>query len=57
MREHDWSVETLREKSGLTIDRSTLSRKLNGKTPMTLSEAEALAQALSVTIAWVPSHA
>lgn len=40
------SVQQLLDKSGLPLERSTLQRKLNGDTPMTDSECEALAKGL-----------
>lgn len=43
------------ERSGLGLDYSSLNRKINGKTPMTITEMEALARALDITIAWVPT--
>ena len=41
-----WSVQELLEKSGLPIDRSTLQRKLSGRTPATDKEIQELAAAI-----------
>ena len=49
-----WSVQKLLDESGLEVDRSVLQRKLAGQTPVTTDEAEKLARALGITIAWAP---
>lgn len=57
-----WTMEELVTKSGLRLDRSTLRRKLlvdewstdDRNVPMRTSEAEALAQALGVTLVVLP---
>lgn len=53
----DWTMDELVERSGLDLDRSTLRRKLldvKDPVPMRTEEAEALAQALGVTLVVVP---
>lgn len=50
-------MEELVDRSGLRLDRSTLRRKLldvKDPVPMKTEEAEALAQALGVTLVVVP---
>lgn len=47
-----WSVQQLLDKSGLPLERSTLQRKLNGATPSTTEECEAMAKALGITLVW-----
>lgn len=50
-------MDELVERSGLDLDRSTLRRKLldvKDPVPMRTEEAEALAQALGVTLVVVP---
>jgi transcriptional regulator with XRE-family HTH domain len=47
-----WSMQELLEKSGLSIDRSSLSRKIRGELRLNTDEAEALASALETTIVW-----
>lgn len=54
-----WTMEELLDKSGLGIDRSSLRRKLldvKDPIPMKTDEAEALAAALGVVLAWVPEE-
>jgi hypothetical protein len=41
-----WSTQHLLNMSGLSLDRSTLQRKLTGDTPTTSAELEALADAI-----------
>lgn len=41
-----WTVAELLGRSGLSIDRSSMSRKIRGKAPMITAEAEAIARAL-----------
>jgi transcriptional regulator with XRE-family HTH domain len=41
-----WTVQQLLEKSGLSLDRTTLQRKLTGKTGSTFTELLALAAAI-----------
>lgn len=53
-RSKGWSDEELLKRSGLDLDRTSLSRKLNGRTPMTLEEATSLGQALETPLAWTP---
>lgn len=50
--EKGWSVQKLLAKSGLTIDRSSLQRKLCGDVPTTDQELEALARAMRITLIW-----
>lgn len=55
-----WTVGEFREKSGIGIDRSQLSRRLSGDVPMRTEEAEILVDALrkygfDITIAWPPA--
>ncbi len=50
--ERGWSVQQLLELSGLSIDRSSLQRKLSGAVPATTEECEALARALGITLVW-----
>ena len=50
--ESGWSVAELLAKTGLPIDRSSLSRKLKGELRMNTDEAETIASALGVTISW-----
>lgn len=50
--ERGWSVQQLLDKSGLSIDRSSLQRKLAGDVPLTTEECEALAKALDITLVW-----
>jgi transcriptional regulator with XRE-family HTH domain len=45
-----WSVRELLDKSGLSIDRSSLSRKLSGQLRTKTEEAEAIARALGVLV-------
>ena len=47
------SVRELLEQSALDIDRSNMSRKIRGKTPMLIGEAEAVAKALGMRVAVV----
>ncbi len=47
-----WSTQQLLEKSGLKIERSVLHRKLDGQTPASTRECEALAAALDLTLVW-----
>jgi transcriptional regulator with XRE-family HTH domain len=47
-----WSTQQLLDRSGLALERSTLSRKLRGETPMTDAECEALAAAMALTLTW-----
>lgn len=49
-----WTMAELLDRSGLRLDRSTLRRKMVGEVPTTTEEAEALALALSTTLAVVP---
>ena len=51
------TVVELLAKSGLDIERGTLARKLTGEYKMRTTEAEILANALSVAIAWIPQGA
>lgn len=51
-RNMGWSVQQLLDKSGLSIERSVLHRKLNGDTPVTADECQALAYALGITLVW-----
>lgn len=59
-----WTMEELVQRSGLHLDRSTLRRKLlvdedskdDRNVPMRTSEAEALAQALGVTLVVLPAE-
>lgn len=44
------STQQLLDKSKLPIERSVLHRKLNGDTPATTAECEALATALGITL-------
>jgi transcriptional regulator with XRE-family HTH domain len=44
------SVQQLLERSGLSIERSVLQRKLRGQARITASECEALARALEITL-------
>jgi transcriptional regulator with XRE-family HTH domain len=48
----DWSVQQLLDKSGLSMERSVLHRKLKGTTPATTAECEALARALDITLVY-----
>jgi hypothetical protein len=48
------TLDELRDRSGLKTERSNLGRKMAGKVGLRTSEAEALAAALSITIAVVP---
>jgi transcriptional regulator with XRE-family HTH domain len=52
-KSRDWSAKELLERSGLTLDRSTLERKLRGEVAMRTDEAQRLADALGITIAWI----
>lgn len=54
--EQGLSVQQLLDKSGLKMERSVLHRKLNGTTPATTAECEALATALGITLVY-PSPA
>lgn len=49
-----WSVQKLRDESGIDVSRSVLQRKLTGDTPTTAEELECLARALGITIAYAP---
>lgn len=49
------SVAKLLAKSGLQMERSALQRKLSGGRPLHVSEAQALAKALGITLAWDPN--
>lgn len=49
-----WSVPRLLEESGLECDRTSLHRKLKGEQKLSTEEAQALANALDHTLAWVP---
>jgi transcriptional regulator with XRE-family HTH domain len=51
-----WSVQKLLDESGLELERSTLSRKLNGECPVTSGECESLANALGVTLVVMPDE-
>lgn len=51
------SVAELLTKSGIDVDRSSLSRKLKGELRMNVDEAQALAAALDVTLVWMPGDA
>jgi transcriptional regulator with XRE-family HTH domain len=44
------TVSQLLTKSGLSLERSTLQRKLSGQTKFTLPELEALARALDIPV-------
>ena len=44
------SVGELRARSGVDIDRSSMSRKLRGKAPMFIAEAEAVAKVLGLRL-------
>ena len=44
------SVRELRERAGITCERSSLQRKLRGQSPLRLEEAEAIAAALGLRI-------
>jgi ribosome-binding protein aMBF1 (putative translation factor) len=46
------STQQLLDKSKLSIDRSSLHRKLTGAVPTTDTECEALAKALGITLVW-----
>jgi hypothetical protein len=46
------SLADLLARSNLDLSQSSLSRKLAGRSPMTTAEAEALARALDVVLAW-----
>lgn len=53
----EWTMEQLLARSGLDLDRSALRRKLldvKDPIPMKTDEAEALAQALDVTLVVMP---
>lgn len=50
------SVADLLALSGLDLDRSSLQRKLTGDSPMKTSEAEALANALRISLVWPPKR-
>lgn len=50
------SVAKLLTKSGLQLERSTLQRKLSGDRPLHTDEAESLARAMGVTLAWIPGR-
>lgn len=55
-----WTMDELVEKSGLDIDRSALRRKIldvKDPIPMKTEEAEALANALGVTLVVIPDEA
>ena len=55
-----WTMDRLVEESGLDIDRSALRRKIldvKDPIPMKTEEAEALAQALGVTLVVIPNEA
>jgi len=52
-----WSVAELLTKSGLDIERSSLDRKLKGELRLNVDEAQALANALGVTLVWMPGEA
>lgn len=45
-KELGWSTQHLLDKSGLSVDRSTLHRKLAGEVPTSDAECEALADAI-----------
>lgn len=45
-RELGWSTQQLLDKSGLSLERSTLHRKLAGDVPTSDAECEALADAI-----------
>lgn len=47
-----WSTQQLLDRSRLSIDRSTLHRKLAGEVPTTDAECEALAGAMGFTLVW-----
>lgn len=49
-----WTIPDLLKHAKIELDQSTMSRKLSGKTPMTLGELQQLVQALQITIAFVP---
>lgn len=53
----EWSVAKLLESSGLTIDRTSLAKKLKGDIRLNTDEAQAIARALEVTLVWVPAEA
>lgn len=56
-RRQGWSVQRLLDASRLPIERSSLQRKLSGEVPTTTSECQALASALGLNLAWIPSEA
>ena len=51
-----WSTQQLLERSGLKLDRSTLHRKLTGRTPMTDGECESLANAMAYKLVYPPQR-
>lgn len=58
-RRSGWTMEELLARSGLDLDRSSLRRKLldvKDPIPMKTEEAESLAVALGVVLAWVPGE-
>lgn len=57
MKAKQWSVPRLLAESGLTCGRHSLMRKLSGGQKLSTHEAEALANVLGCTLAWVPGGA
>lgn len=56
LKRSDLTVAELLARSGLSIKRCTLQRKLSGDEAMRTSEAEALASALGLTLVWMPTN-
>lgn len=57
LQEKGWTIARLLDESGLTCDRSSIDRKINGRQPMCTEECEALARALGARLAWTGTHA
>ena len=57
LRKKGWTVARLLDESGLTCDRSSLDRKINGRQPLRTEECQAIAAALGQSLAWTATHA
>lgn len=52
VEDEGWTMARLLHESGLTCDRSSLDRKINGHQLLRTEECQALADALARTVAW-----
>jgi len=55
-RRSGWTVAQLGVRAGIDVERSALSRKIRGQTPMSTWEAERFARVLGVTLIFKPKR-